>query len=365
MGLGGVDSNNGIDALRIGDLVSPHPRDATTSQPSRVLEEPREPLLAREEAKLTAGKQLCQKASVEIQQVRKVAVVGAGQMGSGIAEVCSLGGFEVTLVDRQPGRAEAAVATIDKRLHRQVERGTLTSEARSEGMARLETQPECPVASDVVIEAASEDPSLKHALFESLGRRVEPKALLLTNTSSISITRLAAVSGRPTLVAGMHFMNPVPRMQLVEVVKGLQTHPDTLECVLALAKRLGKTTVVSDDRPGFIVNRLLIPMLNEACFALQEQVASIRDIDEGMRLGLNHPMGPLALSDLIGLDTVLAIATVLQSDFGDSKYRACELLRRLVSAGWLGRKAGRGFYEYDEDGTVIGENRALEGMRAE
>lgn len=300
---------------------------------------------------------------MQIDEVRRIAVVGAGQMGSGIAEVCALGGFQVALVDKLPALAKEAVGTVEKRLLRRQERGLLTAEQRKTALSGLEAHPECPSGSDVVIEAASEDPDLKNALFESLGRQLQARALLLSNTSSISITRLAAVSGRPGLVAGMHFMNPVPRMQLVEVVKGLQTEPETLSCVLALAARLGKTTVVSDDRPGFIVNRLLIPMLNEACFALQEGVAGVADIDEGLRLGLNHPMGPLALADLIGLDTVLAIANVLQSDFSDTKYRPCELLRRMVFARWLGRKTRRGFYEYNEDGTATGENAAVAPVR--
>lgn len=296
---------------------------------------------------------------MQAQDVQRVSVVGAGQMGAGIAEVCARSGIDVTLTDQSPERAEQGFAAIKKSLEGAVSRGKLSAELRDAALSRVHVAKESPGDVDVVIEAATENVELKLALFERLDRGTRAGVVLCSNTSSISITRLASATKRASLVVGLHFMNPVPRMQLVEVVRGLETSEETLALALGLCERLGKRSVLSEDRPGFILNRMLIPLLNEACFALQEGVASIADIDTGAKLGLNHPMGPLELSDLIGLDTVLAIAEVLRSDFGDDKYRAPALLKNLVAAGCFGRKAGRGFYVYDATGKPLGPNPAL------
>lgn len=279
----------------------------------------------------------------------RVGVVGAGQMGGGIAQVSAAAGYQVTLVDASLERAERGREQILGRLQRLVERNKLTEAERSQCKQRLScaTLERAAPTVDIWIEAATEEMQLKQRLFEQLDRLSPAPALLFSNTSSISITQLAACTGRPERVAGLHFMNPVPVMRLVELVVGLQTSEPTRERGRELAQALGKTVVVSRDKPGFIVNRILIPMLNEACFALDEGVATVEAIDQAIVLGLNHPMGPLRLADLIGLDTVLAIAQVLHRDFGDSKYRPNALLSRMVAAGHHGVKTGRGFYIYE------------------
>lgn len=284
--------------------------------------------------------------------VQTLGVIGGGQMGQGIAQIAAQAGIDVTIVDAAKDFAEAAVGKIRKQLDRLVEKGKLEGSARDQTMSRLRPgiNHSDLATCDFVIEAAPELESLKVEVFKSLGSICRDDAILASNTSSISITKIGAASGRPDRVIGMHFMNPVPLMKLVEIVRGLPTSDATVETTTALAKRLGKTTIGARDIPGFIVNRMLIPLLNEACYGLYEGLGSAHDIDTGVRLGLNHPMGPLELGDLIGLDTCLAIAEVLQRELGDDKYRPCPLLRQYVAAGWLGRKVGRGFYEYDSQG---------------
>lgn len=285
-------------------------------------------------------------------EVKTLGVIGGGQMGQGIAQIAAQAGIAVTIVDAAKDFAEAAVGKLRKQLDRLVEKGKLDGAARDQVMTRLRPGGSLSdlTACDFVIEAAPEKESLKIDLFKSLGSICRDDAILASNTSSISITKIGAASGRPDRVIGMHFMNPVPVMKLVEIVRGLPTSDATVETTTALAHRFGKTTIGARDIPGFIVNRMLIPLLNEACYGLYEGLGSAQDIDTGVRLGLNHPMGPLELGDLIGLDTCLAIAEVLQRELGDDKYRPCPLLRQYVAAGWLGRKVGRGFYEYDSQG---------------
>jgi 3-hydroxybutyryl-CoA dehydrogenase len=277
-----------------------------------------------------------------------VVVVGAGQMGSGIAQVSLQAGLRVTLVDVSPEGLSKAVERIKAGLKKLVEKGKLDEARQKAAEANLATATRATEVQEVdfAIEAAPESEELKRKLFAELDSVVKPGGVLATNTSSIPITRIAAATKRPESVIGMHFMNPVPVMQLVELIRGAATADETYQRTKALAERMGKTTVVSKDFPGFIVNRILIPMLNEACFALMEGLGTVEDIDTAMKLGTNQPMGPLQLADFIGLDTCLYIAEVLHKGLGDDKYRPCPLLRQYVDAGWLGKKSGRGFYKY-------------------
>ncbi|AKT44190.1 3-hydroxyacyl-CoA dehydrogenase family protein [Chondromyces crocatus] len=288
--------------------------------------------------------------------IRRLGVIGAGQMGRGIAQVAASAGLEVLLCDVSRDVAESGKGQIASILGKQVDKGKMTAEARQDLLDRITPAGgmEDLATTDMAVEAATENVDLKLDLFRRADAALPAGAILASNTSSISITRLAGATKRPDLVIGMHFMNPVPLMKLVEIVRGVQTSEATYTTVRALSERLGKTVIVSKDQPGFIVNRMLIPFLNEACFVLQEGIGEPEDIDAGARLGLNHPMGPLELADLIGLDTVLAIAEVLHRELGDSKYRPPVLLRNLVAAGWYGRKTGRGFYIYDAKGQRTG-----------
>ena len=278
----------------------------------------------------------------------KIAVVGSGQMGNGIAHVFAVAGFDVTMIDVSRSALDRARATIEKNLGRQVEKKILDADARDAALSRISTSESLASAADaaLIVEAATERADLKFTLFTDLDRVAQPSAILASNTSSISITELGARTKRPAQVIGMHFMNPVPVMQLVEVIRGLATSNETTARVLELSRSLGKTPVEVNDYPGFVSNRVLMPMINEAVYCLMEGVGSAESIDTVMKLGMNHPMGPLALADLIGLDTCVAILEVLQDGLGDPKYRPCPLLRKYVAAGWLGRKSGRGFYEY-------------------
>ncbi|HZU85501.1 MAG TPA: 3-hydroxyacyl-CoA dehydrogenase NAD-binding domain-containing protein [Polyangiaceae bacterium] len=280
--------------------------------------------------------------------IRTIGVLGAGQMGGGIAQVAAASGFDVVLADASLELAEGGKRKIAAALGRLVDKQKMTEDARSALLGRITPAagPEGFRACDFVIEAATEDLSLKLGLFRRCDAVLAAGKWLASNTSSISLTKLAAATSRPDRVIGMHFMNPPPLMKLVELVRAVQTSDETYELTRELAARMGKSTTTSRDAPGFLVNRILIPMLCEACFALQEGVGSAEDIDAGAKLGLNHPMGPLELSDLIGLDTVLAIADVLHRETGDDKYRAPTLVRNLVAAGYLGKKSGRGFYVY-------------------
>ncbi|KMO33980.1 3-hydroxybutyryl-CoA dehydrogenase [Methylobacterium aquaticum] len=281
-------------------------------------------------------------------EIKTVGIIGAGQMGSGIAHVCSLAGLDVRMNDRDPERLKNGLATVNGNLQRQVSKGAITEDQRRAAIERI-----LPVPSfddfgpcDLVIEAATEDEAIKRTIFSALCPSLRPETMVATNTSSISITRLAASTDRPERFIGIHFMNPVPVMQLVELIRGIATEDPTYESAKAFVKRLGKIVTVSEDFPAFIVNRILLPMINEAIYTLYEGVGSVDSIDTAMRLGANHPMGPLQLADFIGLDTCLSIMQVLYEGLADSKYRPCPLLVKYVEAGWLGRKTKRGFYDY-------------------
>ncbi|MDX5357644.1 MAG: 3-hydroxybutyryl-CoA dehydrogenase [Rhodobacterales bacterium] len=281
-------------------------------------------------------------------EIRSVGVIGAGQMGNGIAHVFALSGYEVLLTDVNQKALDDAIALIDKNLERQVSRGKTTAEEKAAAMGRIRTTLKLADLgpTDLVIEAATERETIKNAIFEDLQPHLAPHTILTSNTSSISITRLAARTDRPERFMGFHFMNPVPVMQLVELIRGIATDEATYQTMLKVVESLGKTAASAEDFPAFIVNRVLIPMINEAVYALYEGVGNVRSIDQSLKLGANHPMGPLELADFIGLDTCLAIMNVLHDGLADTKYRPCPLLTKYVEAGWLGRKTKRGFYDY-------------------
>ena len=287
-------------------------------------------------------------------EVRKIGVIGAGQMGAGIAQVCALAGIDVALNDVSDERIKAGLATINGNLAREIGRAKLSDADRAAALARIRPAAHFDALGDcdLVIEAASENEEVKRKIFSKLCASLKPGAIVASNTSSISITRLASVTDRPESFIGIHFMNPVPRMQLVELIRGIATEDKTFETAKAFINRLGKTVTMSEDFPAFIVNRILLPMINEAIYTLYEGVGSVEAIDTAMRLGANHPMGPLQLADFIGLDTCLSVMQVLHEGLADSKYRPCPLLVKYVEAGWLGRKTQRGFYDY-RSGTPV------------
>ncbi len=286
--------------------------------------------------------------------IEKIGVIGAGQMGNGIAHVCALAGCEVRLTDASPEQIDRALETITTNMNRQIHRGKISEADRDAALKRIQTvdgladMADC----DLVIEAATENEEVKRAIFDELCKTLKPDAIIATNTSSISITRLAASTDRPERFMGMHFMNPVPVMKLVELIRGIATAEEVFREVREFTKRLGKTTVNAEDFPAFIVNRILMPMINEAIYTLYEGVGTVEGIDIAMRLGANHPMGPLQLADFIGLDVCLSIMQVLYEGLADSKYRPCPLLVKYVEAGWLGQKTKRGFYDYRGDAPI-------------
>jgi 3-hydroxybutyryl-CoA dehydrogenase len=280
--------------------------------------------------------------------MNRIAVIGGGTMGNGIAHVAAATGLDVTLVDVNQERVDFALSTISRNLQRGVDKGKISGEEKDATLGRIRAavNPEAAADADLVVEAIVEDLETKRNLFRTLDGTCGEHTILASNTSSISITKLAAATSRPDRVIGMHFMNPVPVMKLVEVIRGIATSDETWKKIDELSRRMGKTPIEVNDYPGFVSNRVLMPMINEAIFALYESVATAESIDGVMKLGMNHPMGPLELADFIGLDVCLAIMRVLEEGFGDPKYRPCPLLIRMVDAGWLGKKSGRGFYEY-------------------
>ncbi|HUN42212.1 MAG TPA: 3-hydroxybutyryl-CoA dehydrogenase [Acetobacteraceae bacterium] len=288
---------------------------------------------------------------VEPPEIARVGVIGAGQMGNGIAHVCALAGLDVRMLDTKQDALDRGMATISRNMDRQVNRTLISAEDKTDALARIHPGQDYAMfdEADLVIEAATEKEDVKRAIFKQLIPHLKPAALVASNTSSISITRLAATTDRPEKFIGMHFMNPVPMMKLVEIIRGIATDEPTFQAVQTLAHKLGKITAVAEDFPAFIVNRILVPMINEAVYALYEGVGSVSAIDTSMRLGANHPMGPLELADFIGLDTCLSIMQVLYEGLSDSKYRPCPLLVKYVEAGWLGRKTNRGFYDYTQN----------------
>ena len=282
--------------------------------------------------------------------INHVAVIGAGTMGNGIAHVFALAGHDVTLIDVSQDRLDAGLATIEKNLARQVKKEKITEEDQVETLARIRCATDLAkdvAEADLVVEAATENPTIKAEIFRELDKATKPEAILASNTSSISITQIAAETDRPDQVIGMHFFNPVPVMKLVEIVRGLETSDETFQAIYDLSEQLGKTPVEVNDYAGFVSNRILMPMINEAIYCVMEGVAEPEDIDTVMKLGMAHPMGPLTLADFIGLDVCLSIMEVLHRELGDSKYRPCPLLRKMVTAGRLGRTSGRGFYDYE------------------
>jgi 3-hydroxybutyryl-CoA dehydrogenase len=293
-------------------------------------------------------------APVSLEPLRRIGIIGAGQMGGGIAHVCALAGIDVVVTDINEEALQRGRQAIERNVSRQVARGTIRDEDKEAALARIRMGLDYALFADcgMVIEAATEKEEIKREIFKKLTPHLKPDALIATNTSSISITRLASATDRPGKFIGMHFMNPVPAMSLVELIRGIATDEDTFAATRELALRLGKTPVAAEDFPAFIVNRILLPMINEAVYTLYEGVGSVEAIDTAMKLGANHPMGPLELADFIGLDTCLSVMQVLYEGLADSKYRPCPLLVKYVEAGWLGRKASRGFYDYHGEKPV-------------